>query len=179
MEDLERSRLTPNAKFRPNRRGYNGASWNWSFCSDAPTPQLDSVEGLPLTVGSVRWLPRRMKWQTGRCRGAYGTMAGVTGGRGGGHARQSQYSTTAKSGVNSQKALFILMQVTIPISKVRYRKGATATYLSHCHRYRRRGRLATTEGEESRVRGAWKPMGKEIRRGNSSSTPSPNVIRGR
>ena len=87
--------------------------------------------------------------------------AGVTGGRGGGHARQSQYSTTAKSGVNSQKALFILMRVPIPISKVRYQKEATATYLSHCHGYRRRGRLATTEGEESRVRGARKPMGKK------------------
>ena len=94
-------------------------------------------------------------------RGAYGTMAGAADGRGGGHARQNRYSTTAKSGVNSQKALFILMRVPIPISKVRYQKEATATYLSHCHRYRRRGRLATTEGEESRVRGAWKPIGKK------------------
>ena len=52
MEDLERSRLTPNAKFRPNRRGYNAAIWNCRF-QIAATPQLDSVEGLPLTVGSA------------------------------------------------------------------------------------------------------------------------------
>ena len=88
-------------------------------------------------------------------------MAGIAGGRGGGRTRQSRYSTAVKSGVNSQEALFILMRVPIPISKVRYRKGATATYLSHCHRYRRRGRLATTEGEECRVRDARKPMGKQ------------------
>ena len=42
--DLERSRLTPNAKFRPNRRGYDGRAWNFVF-SARPTPQLDSVEG--------------------------------------------------------------------------------------------------------------------------------------
>ena len=58
----------------------------------------------------------------GRCRGAYGTMTGVADGRGGGHARQSQYSAPVKSGVNSQKALFILMRGPIPISKVRYHK---------------------------------------------------------
>ena len=51
-------------------------------------------------------------------RGAYGTMAGVTDGRGGGHARQSQYSAAVKSGVNSQKSLLNSVQVPIPISKV-------------------------------------------------------------
>ena len=136
MENLERSRLTPNAKFRPNRRGAgpcgrlrrfrfaqpnliasrqahsNAAIWNCRF-QIAATPQLDSVEGLPLTVGSVAAETDEM---------ADGTMAGVADGRGVGHARQSQYSTTAKSGANSQKPLLNSVRVPIPISKVRYHK---------------------------------------------------------
>ena len=60
----------------------------------------------------------------GRCRGAYGTMTGVADGRGDGHARQSQYSATVKSGVSSQKALLNSVRVPIPISKVRYHKDA-------------------------------------------------------
>ena len=58
-------------------------------------------------------------------------MAGVADGRGGGRTQQSQYSVAIKSGVNSQKALFILMRVPIPISKVRYQKEAMRTPLSH------------------------------------------------
>ena len=65
------------------------------------------------------------KRQMGRCRGAYGTMAGIASGRGGGHARQSQYSAAVKSGVNSQKSLLNSVQVPIPISKVRYHKDAS------------------------------------------------------
>ena len=52
-------------------------------------------------------------------------MVGVADGRGGGRTQQSQYSVAIKSGVNSQKALFILMRVPIPISKVRYHKDAS------------------------------------------------------
>ena len=60
----------------------------------------------------------------GRCRGAYGTMAVVADVRGGGRARQSQYSATVKSGVNSQKSLLNSVRVPIPISKVRYHNDA-------------------------------------------------------
>ena len=74
---FERSRLAPNAKFRPNRRGYNAAIWNCRF-QIAATPQLDSVEGLPLTVEAGAAETDEMAYET-KAKGRRDDAEGLTG----------------------------------------------------------------------------------------------------
>ena len=98
---FERSRLAPNAKFRLNRRGAtsgdllrklgfasgnliasrqahsNAAIWNCRF-QIAATPQLDSAEGLPLTVEAGAAETDEMAYET-KAKGRWDDAEGLAG----------------------------------------------------------------------------------------------------